>query len=300
MEIEKEDKHILLKTGKLSSKLEMQSDIEDFPEKQDILEEPIMTIPAEELIKAFDKTLYASSNDEARYFLQAVGLDNNNGKLTFVATDGKRLAIYNADVDLQVEFTEYLVNQEAIKLILKIHKQYRTSDEVKIYSDNNKIKFVIHGFEVVSSLIEGQFPNWKIVVPEKTDWKIELSRKDFLEQLKDFKPLVNPLMPRVILKNKIVNPLEIIAPHYESDKITLKESYIDKIEAVISHNFIADFLISPNLYYLLEAIEKSTEEDIIVLKILNHTNPIIIENITDTNYFGVVMPMALLDEDYNL
>src|SRR5258707_10666001 len=101
-----------------------------------------------------------------------------DNKLTLVATDGRRLAL----VDLEVEFprsqeTEIIVPAKAVT---EIQRLVREEGEVKLSIGQNQIGFELNRTLLVSKLIEGNYPNYRQVIPSEAKERITLERERFL------------------------------------------------------------------------------------------------------------------------
>src|SRR5271155_522071 len=124
------------------------------------------------------RTAYAISTDESRYVLNGVLLSFKDNKLTLVATDGRRLAL----VELEVEFpssqeTEIIVSTKAVT---EIQRLLREEGEVKLSIGENQIAFELNRTLLVSKLIEGNYPNYRQVIPAEAKERITLERETFL------------------------------------------------------------------------------------------------------------------------
>ena len=124
------------------------------------------------------KTSYAISTDQTRYVLNGILFSFKDNKLTMVATDSRRLAL----VDLEVEFarsqeTEVIVPAKAVT---EIQRLVREEDEVKLSIGQNQIAFELNRTLLVSKLIEGNYPNYRQVIPSEAKERITLERETFL------------------------------------------------------------------------------------------------------------------------
>jgi DNA polymerase III subunit beta len=125
----------------------------------------IFTIAQKYLKDGLKKTSYAISTDETRYVLNGILFSFKDNKLTLVATDGRRLAL----VDLEVEFpssqeTEIIVSTKAVT---EIQRLVREEGEVKLSIGENQIAFELNRTLLVSKLIEGNYANYRQVIPSE-------------------------------------------------------------------------------------------------------------------------------------
>ena len=135
-------------------------------------------MPSQNLKDGLKKTSYAISVDETRYVLNGILFSFKDNKLALVATDGRRLAL----VELEVEFpssqeTEIIVSTKAVT---EIQRLLREEGEVKLSIGENQIAFELNRTLLVSKLIEGNYPNYRQVIPSEAKERIRLERETFL------------------------------------------------------------------------------------------------------------------------
>ena len=138
---------------------------EEFPSLTRFEDAKIFTIAQKVLKDGLKKTSYAISTDETRYVLNGILFSFKDNKLTMVATDGRRLTL----IDLEVEFprsqeTEVIVPAKAVT---EIQRLVREEGEVKLGIGQNQIAFELKRTLLVSKLIEGNYPNYRQVIPSE-------------------------------------------------------------------------------------------------------------------------------------
>ena len=151
---------------------------EEFPPLPKFEDAKTFTIPQQALRDALKKTSYAISTDETRYVLNGILFSFKENKLTMVATDGRRLAL----VDLEVEFPR---SQEVeiivpTKCVTELGRLLGDEGDAKMSVGENQVAFEIGGTLLVSKLIEGNYPNYRQVIPGEAKERITLEREMFL------------------------------------------------------------------------------------------------------------------------
>ena len=151
---------------------------EEFPPLPKFEDAKIFTLNQHALRDALKKTSYAISTDETRYVLNGILFSFKESKLTMVATDGRRLAL----VDLEVEFPR---SQEVeiivpTKCVTELGRLLGEEGDVKMSVGENQVAFEIGGTLLVSKLIEGNYPNYRQVIPGDAKERITLERETFL------------------------------------------------------------------------------------------------------------------------
>ena len=151
---------------------------EEFPPLPKFEDAKVFTLNQQALRDALKKTSYAISTDETRYVLNGILFSFKESKLTMVATDGRRLAL----VDLEVEFPR---SQEVeiivpTKCVTELGRLLGEEGDVKMSVGENQVAFEIGGTLLVSKLIEGNYPNYRQVIPGDAKERITLERETFL------------------------------------------------------------------------------------------------------------------------
>ena len=128
------------------------------------------------------KTSFAASLDETRRVLNGVLMAFKANKLTMVATDGRRLAL----VDHEVEFpeqaeTEMILPTKAVNELMRV---LLNEGEVKIYAQKNQVVFEMGTTIMSSKLVDGVYPNYRQVIPGGCDERVTLEREELLRAVR--------------------------------------------------------------------------------------------------------------------
>jgi DNA polymerase III subunit beta len=151
---------------------------EEFPPLPKFNDSRTFTISQQLLRDALRKTSYAISTDETRYVLNGILFSFKENKLTLVATDGRRLAL----VDLELEFPR---SQEVeiivpTKAVTELGRLLGDEGDVRLSVEENQISFQIGDTLLASKLIEGNYPNYRQVIPGDAKERVTLERELFL------------------------------------------------------------------------------------------------------------------------
>ena len=155
---------------------------EEFPPLPRFDGAKLFTIAQKDLKDGLKKTSYAISTDETRYVLNGTLFSFKDNKLTLVATDGRRLAL----VDLELEFPR---SQEIdvivpTKAVTELQRLVKDEGDVKVSIGENQIAFEINQTLLVSKLIEGNYPNYRQVIPSEAKERITLERETLLNAVR--------------------------------------------------------------------------------------------------------------------
>jgi len=128
------------------------------------------------------KTAYAASQDETRHVLNGVLMAFKDGKLTMVATDGRRLALVEQEVEFPAEAEiEMILPTKAVNELLHILKD---DGDLKIYAHKSQAVFEFGNIMMSSKLIDGVYPNYRQVIPPGCDERVVLEREQLLTALR--------------------------------------------------------------------------------------------------------------------
>jgi len=134
------------------------------------------------LKEMFRKTSYAASLDETRRVLNGVLLAFKEGKVTMVATDGRRLALVDHEIEFPPEAeTEMILPTKVVAALLRM---LGNEGEVKIYAQKNLVVFEC-GMTIMSSkLVDGVYPNYRQVIPGGCDERVTIEREELLKAVR--------------------------------------------------------------------------------------------------------------------
>ncbi len=128
------------------------------------------------------KTAYAASTDETRFVLNGVLLSFRDGKLTMVATDGRRLALVENEVEVAAEAEADLILPS--KAVNELTHVLKDSGDLKISVLENQIVFEFSEVVVASKLIDGTYPNFRQVIPSQCEERVSIEREVLLTSLR--------------------------------------------------------------------------------------------------------------------
>ena len=123
---------------------------------------PVCRLPADQFCRAIKETVYATDTQSSRFALGAILLDVTDSNPTFVATDGRRLAIVEAETDQDVGTIRCLLPARAAMAAMAA-----TGDSVQIETDGKVVVFTSQGLAVTGQIIAGAFPKWRDAVPSR-------------------------------------------------------------------------------------------------------------------------------------
>ena len=135
-------------------------------------------LSAAELRRLIDKTKFAISTEETRYYLNGIYMHDNAGSLRCVATDGHRLALAEMDLPNGAKGLPGIIVPR--KTVAEIRRLIDGSDAaVNISVSEAKIRFSVGSAVLTSKLIDGSFPDYERVIPKGNDKELTIDNKIF-------------------------------------------------------------------------------------------------------------------------
>lgn len=155
---------------------------EDFPKFPELENKVAFTLGAGIFREMLRKTAYAASEDESRHIITGILLAFRDGKVTVVATDGRRLALVEQELEFPAELERDVVLPA--KSVAEIMRMIKDDGEISIFVDAKMALFQYGGTTLATKLIEGAFPNYRQVIPQSFIERVELNREEFLAAMR--------------------------------------------------------------------------------------------------------------------
>ena len=169
-------KHLTVSAGRSNFKLATLP-ADTFPEMASSDYDHSGTIEADTLAQMFNKTKFAMSSEETRYYLNGVYMHNDDaGDLITVATDGHRLAKMTSDVDLSV--SPVIVPRKTVLELVKLLDDVGT---VTVETSETKLRIKGDGFTLTSKVVDGTYPDYMRVIPTRNNKTMTVCAKEFSE-----------------------------------------------------------------------------------------------------------------------
>lgn len=229
------------------------------------------------------KTSFAISTDEARYVLNGIYLSLKEHKLTMVATDGRRLALADEEVDASEENSaEFIVPAKAVH---ELNRLLMDKGQVEIRHAENHASFTLKDEKngailLVTKLIEGNYPNYRQVIPAETKERIGLMREEFLHALRRAEIMTSEKYNSVKLsfgKNKL--------------EITSNSPDVGEAKETLAINYKgADIAVAFNPKYVIDPLTALTNDEVF-FELIDELSPGILK--INGPFLYVVMPMRL-------
>ena len=271
------DSEIQIKSGKSEFNLRTLP-VDDFPR----FEEPggnKATIDTQSLSNAFEQVVKAASTDDARPILTGVLLSAEENGLRLVATDSYRMAIRDIPgTEILGRDEIVLVPSRALDVVKRILDE---DDHLDVVLGEKEAVFKIQNISIVTRLIEGEFPNYKGLIPEKNKNKLVINREELLSALQRVKLLAREATPiRLLMSDK---KIELLAIEQDIGQAT------EKIDGNYSGEEIT---VAFNPDYLIDGLDVLTTEEI-CLETTDALKPAILKGLNEEIFLYLLMPVRV-------
>ena len=253
---------------------------DDFPELPTINESSSIqySIKVEDFKQAVSQTIITTSNDSTRPVLTGVYWHSHDGQLYLAATDGYRLSERRL-VATKSEVSAIIPTQTLQEVLRNITEE---SDQIDILFDETQVRFRINELEIISRLIDGNFPDYRQLVPKTSETTIKLNKSDFIRITKIAGLFARESGGSVTLtadKTKKTLSVHSIASQ-------LGENTSETAAEVTN-----DGQITLNSRYLSEALSV-TDGDIVEFSFSGKIAPCILKSTKpDIDYYHIIMPL---------
>jgi DNA polymerase-3 subunit beta len=260
-------------------------DVADFPVIAADALPTNFTMGKEDLKDVIDRTQFAASTEETRYYLNGLYMhaktEGETKVLRVVATDGHRLACVESPLPAGAEkMVGVIVPRKTVAEIRKLLDD-TSVDTVTISLSENKIRFVLEDITLTSKLIDGTYPDYERVIPTDNDKVLEVSVKD-----------LSAAVDRVSVVATSTRAIKLITGH---NHIVLTASCpdlgsaLEEVEAAYESEALE---IGYNCRYLLDIMTVIKGEQV-QLTFSDGSSPSVIHDTSDSSAIYVLMPMRI-------
>ena len=283
IEIETDDKNLSsIRSGSSFFKIHGLA-ADEFPPLPKFKDDKKVSLPQENIRGMIRKTSFAVSTDESRYVLNGIFISLKEGKMTFVATDGRRLALVDEEVDISEKSAgEFIVPAKAVN---ELNRLLQDKGEVELKFGENQASFALkneNGFSVllITKLIEGNYPNYRQVIPGEAKERIGVGREELVQALRRAEIMTSEKANSVKLAfGKNLLTITANSPEVGEARETMAINYKGK-----------ELAIAFNPRYLIDPLNALTEDEVFI-ELIDELSPGVIK--INGPFLYVVMPMRL-------
>jgi DNA polymerase-3 subunit beta len=256
---------------------------EEFPPIQKFKENKKIVLPQAKIRSMLKKTSFAISTDESRYVLNGIFISLKDHKMTMVATDGRRLALVDEELDIpEGSDGEFIVPTKAVN---ELSRLLTDKGEVEIKFTDNQAAFMLKDEKagsvlIITKLVEGNYPNYRQVIPAETKERVPMVREEFLHALRRAEIMTSEKSNSVKLafgKNNLA--------------ITANSPEVGEARESIAINYKGkEFAIAFNPAYMIEPLN-ALDNDEVFMELIDELSPGVLK--INGPFLYVVMPMRL-------
>lgn len=251
----------------------------EFPKLPDVEGQDI-TLPSEDLAEALRQVVRAASNDDARPVLTGVLMAAENEGLRLVATDSYRLAVRDLpESNVLRPGQQVLVPSKALN---ELQRLLSTAPNVALRLGERDVSFSLGNARIATRLIEGQFPNYRQLIPERYPNRLVVEKELLVEAVRRVKLLVrdNTTPVRMTLRP---SGIELTVISQEIGQAT--EELDAKYEG-------AEMTVAFNPAYLIDGVEAVRGEEV-VLETLDSLKPATLRSTDTDDFLYLLMPVRV-------
>ncbi|MBI2764067.1 MAG: DNA polymerase III subunit beta [Chloroflexi bacterium] len=259
-------------------------DAEEFPAIQTTGERPTTRIAQNVLRRALEETAFAAATDEARPILTGVLCRFEGDTVTLAAADNYRIAVKTIPVLDSVADTSVVVPARALTELMRVLSDSEAPVEIVLAQARNQILFHLEGVDLVSRLIDGQFPNYQSVMPQSHTTRAVLDREELLRAVR----------PAALIAHESANIVKLqVSSGADADAgITVSANaevgdHVGQVEASVEGDGTT---IAFNAKYLADVLT-NVNADQFALELQGPLAPGVFKPIGDDQYVHVVMPV---------
>lgn len=232
-----------------------------------------------EMIK---KVIYAAAIDTIKPVFNSIYIISEKpGTITAIATDSRRLSMITREINSDAFIGEGIIIP--LKTINEVYKLLSNSGSCKISFDSKQCYFKINETEIISRVIEGQFPNYKQIIPK------EYSHKSIIETAKILDSVKRSMIFTREPANKIILTFNQDIMHIEANTPELGQA---EEELQIESDNKEKIFFGINAHFLFDTI-KQIDSFSFICGITGQMSPVTIIPEDDKNFISVIMPIQI-------
>jgi DNA polymerase III subunit beta len=257
-------------------------DADEFPAIQTAGERPTTRIAQNVLRKALAEVTFAAASDEARPILTGVLARFEGDQLTLAAADNYRIAVRTIPVLDAVPETSVVIPARALNELARVLADVDEPVEVVLAGGRNQVLFHLEGIDLVSRLIDGQFPNYQQVLPQSHNTRAVLDREELLRAVR----------PAALIAHESANIVKLQIGGDGEAGITVSANaevgdHVGAVEATVEGDGTT---IAFNARYLADVLS-NVDADSFALELNGPLSPGVFKPVGDDRYVHVVMPV---------
>ena len=282
VELEQSDA-TMLRVKPLSKKIDFQLRCipsDKYPEISRVADKNYFDLPQKDFIDMVSKTIFAVSDDETRYFMNGIFIEKRDDTLIMVATDGRRLSFINRKIPVKMENLKGVILPPKILNIVKKLASNEGSLSLALTEKNVFVR--MEGKSFSSNLIDGQFPDYRRVIPDSQKHHAIVDRMLLEDALRRVSLLVEQKSRRIVFS-------------IQDGSITIssKESELGVASEEVPCDYRGpEMSFAVNCMYMSEPL-RQIDTQTVTLEFSDVNKAVTLKPNPEDGYLNIIMPMQL-------
>lgn len=255
---------------------------DEFPEVPVFYEEGSVEIGQDVLRDMLRRVIHAAALDTIKPVFNGVYLlSDQQGRLTAVATDSRRLSLISRPVESDIQLAEGIIIP--LKTVHEVVRLLSQSGSCRFSLYGNQVFFKIGDTEIISRIIEGQFPNYKQVIPKEQGVTV----------LVDTRRLTDSLRRAMVFTREPANKV-VLDFHHDSLVLEAKTADLGESteEMPVESNGKDTITLGINAQFLMDVL-KEVDSPAVSIGLTGHMSPVTLAPEGDTDFLSVIMPIQI-------
>lgn len=251
----------------------------EFPKLPDVEDGALCDIPQELLKNMIKQTVFAISQDQTKPILMGELLEIQDGNISLVAIDGYRLAVRTSNFENPIQNVKVIIPG---KTLIDVNSLLTSEESIGLGFNEKNAVFMIKDTKIITRLLEGDFIDYKKLLPKEYNTKVKLNTRDLLDSI-ERASLLSQTEKNNLIKLSIRDEIMAITSNtekgnvYEEVALELDGDYLD---------------IAFNSRYFIEGL-KNIESEEIFIELTTNVNPCIIKPSNGTDYTYLLLPVRV-------
>jgi len=257
-------------------------DSTNYPAIPKFIESDSIEIEQSVLREMLKKVIYAASKDVIKPVFNGIYFTIENGNnITAVSTDSRRLSMITKKLNASISNFEGFILP--LKTINEIHKMLESTETCNFTVTDNQCFFRIGKTDIISRIVDGQFPNYKHVIPKDYVVETAIETKLFLDSIRRTMIFASEPSYKIVL-------------HFTSGKLVINASAVDlgtaEEEIILDTSFENDITLGVNAQFLIDSL-REIDSNYVKCSVTGQMNPLTLVPQDDPNYISVIMPIQI-------
>lgn len=254
--------------------------VDEYPSINEIDESIYFSMPQKEFRDLINKVVFSVADDDARPILQGVLLEIEDKTITAVALDGYRLARCQKALTESSASMSIIVPARSLQEVVKLLED--GNETVTVFRQRNLLKIDIGSTKVLTRLLEGDYINYKQILPAEFLTEVTVNKKQFEDSLERASLLTRHTKTNQVRLDLKGNLMQISS---DADFASINERVAIKLEG-------KDIYIAFNVRFLTEAL-KAVNDDFVKLKFNKPESPCVITSVGEGDYLFLILPIRV-------